>query len=99
MIRTNSSPVGLLVLRRRGCFDLSAQLSTFKHQQPASVRPCNQTLCRHPRMTQKVDGLHLWEAALFQRSLCIVKQLKHPSSTHTQLHVVVRVEADLEKYH
>lgn len=79
--------------------NLSSQVSRLKHQQPACVCPGDHPLCCHPGMTQEVDGLHLWEAALFQGSLWVAKQLEHTGSTHTELHVVVGVEADLMGNH
>lgn len=92
----NLWPVRLPLHSFRCHADLSSQVSRLKHQQPACVCPSYHTLCRHPGMTQEVDGLNLWEAALFQGPLWVAEQLEHTSSTHTELHVVERVEADLK---
>lgn len=92
----NLWPVRLPLHSFRCHADLSSQVSRLKHQQPACVCPSDHTLCRHPAMTQEIDGLNLWEAALFQGPLWVAEQLEHTSSTHTELHVVERVEADLK---
>lgn len=89
-------PVRLFLHSFRSRANLSSQVTRLKHQKPACVCPGDDTLPLHPGMTQEVDGLHLGEAALFQRSLCVAEQLEHTSPTHTQLCVVVRVEADLK---
>lgn len=75
--------------------DLSSEVPRLEHQQPASVRPRDHPLLRHPGVAQEVDGLHLRRGALLQGSVRVAQQLQHPAAADAYLRVVVRAEADL----
>lgn len=84
---------GNLLHRRH--IHLPALTARLKHHQLTCICASNHLLRGHPGVAQEVMGVCFKCAGLFQDFSSIAKDLEHPVATHTDLCVVLRVEADL----
>ena len=77
--------------------NLVLQLSSLKKQQTAIVSADNNALLWDPGMAQVVLWLHLLEIEGLEVALTVAEVAKDSVANHTQLGVVLWVEANLNK--